>query len=186
MNAVALEQANFHVRFLVLRHWVLYFLQNAADLPTASLLYLYYRYQSAYDAKYGKDKDQRVALFQEDDITQDSGPTPPGQERLPPLWKHACTGFAFSSPPVRKSDAEVNWRYYVTSGEYKDCNPDVRPGQSAAAIGPTLVGRMQAACERARYEPFPFGLRSDMPKFPSLVSLNEAFSASAKKARKGA
>jgi hypothetical protein len=176
VNAVALEQANFHMRFLVLRHWVLYFLQNTADLPPATLLYLYYRYQSAYDAKYGEDKDQRVALFQEDDITQDSGPTPPGQERLPPLWKHACTGFAFSSPPVRDMPEQVNWRYYVTNSEYKNCNPDPRPGQGTAAIGPTLVGKMQAACERAQYAPFPFGLRSDMPKFPSLVSPDEAFS----------
>lgn len=180
VKQATLDQATFHMRFLVLRHWVLYFLQNAADLPAASLLYLYYRYQSAYDAKYGKDKDERAALVQEDDITQDSGPTPPGQERLPPLWKHACTGFAFSSPPVRETADQVNWRYYVTSGEYKDCNP----GSTAAAIGPTLVGKMQAACERAHYEPFPLGLRSDMPKFPSVVSKDEAFAPQTKTNKK--
>lgn len=166
------------IRFLVLRHWVLYFLQNAADLPPATLLYLFYRYQTAYDAKYGRDRDQRAALNQEDDLTQDSGPTPAGQERLPPLWKHACTGFAFSSPPVRDSSSDINWRYYVTSSEYKDCN------EGHAKVGPGQVGKLQAACEQAKYDPFPMGLRSDMPKFPSMLSLDEAFHLSGKKAKK--
>jgi hypothetical protein len=162
-----LEQPNFHERFLVLRHWVLYFLQNMPDLPPATLLYLYYRYQTAYDTKYGKDMNERVALTQEDDITDKTRATPTGQERLPPLWKNACTGFAFSSPPVRTDPTRVNWKYYVTNGEYKDCNE--------SNVGPTLVGKMQAACERTKYQPFPLGLRSDMHKFPSMDSPDEAF-----------
>jgi len=179
-----LDKPNFHLRFVVLRHWVLYFLQKAPDLPPATLLYMYYRYQSTYDAKYGDAKDERRSLTEEDDIKQDSGATPPGQERLSPLWKHACTGFAFSSPPVREVPEQVNWRYYVTSAEYKDCNPD--DPNKAAKIGPTLVGKMQAACEKAKYQPFPMGLRSDMPKFPSMASLDEAFHVAKKSGSKKA
>lgn len=152
-------------RFVVMRHWVLYFLINMKQLPETVLLYLFYPYQARYSEKFDKGKAPSEV---EKDLEKPS---------LTPLWDHPATGFAWASPPVVPGSKgfggsessgiselrplQDRWHYYLSPGEWKMCNTT---DNSTCR----RVGRLEVLFDHMGYFPFPMGLSASIQMPPAV------------------
>lgn len=168
------------LRYIVARQWFLYFLQHMDSLPKTTLMYVFYPFKTIYA---DRQDPEYTDLELEDDIAP-GVPTPVETGRLVPFWKHACTGFAYAPPPPARDPVTGTvfpWKYYMSSLEYKRCNPGTGGSNNLPKqVGDLtnklskIVGDLEAKAVAAKYFPFPVPLKNTAVPFKSVLQAIEA------------